>query len=153
MGLDGLGKFLSRHNRIAVDTSIFIYEIEGNARYLLFTDRIFSWLERPGSKAVTSTIIMTELLVQPYRDLDEKRVDEFYSLLTTYPNLEWTAPTLEIADLAARLRALHRLRTPDALLAATAAHAGATGLITNDPLFGRVEAFETLVLDQLLQPR
>ncbi len=93
---------------------------------------------------------MTELLVQPYRDSDEQRVDEFYGLLSTYPNLDWIAPNLEIADLAARFRALHRLRTPDALQAATAAHAQATGLITNDPSFERVETFETLVLDQLL---
>jgi len=94
---------------------------------------------------------MTELLVQPYREFDEQRVDEFFALPSTFPNLEWVAPSLEIADLAARLRALHRLRTPDALQAATAARAGATGLITNDAAFERVEAFETLVLDRLLE--
>jgi predicted nucleic acid-binding protein len=93
---------------------------------------------------------MTELLVQPYRDSGPQRVDEFYALLTTYPNLEWISPNLEIADIAARIRATHRLRTPDALQAATAVHAGATALVTNDPAFKRVEAFETLVLDQIL---
>jgi len=51
---------------------------------------------------------------------------------------------------AARIRAQHRLRTPDALQVATAVHAGATGLITNDPALGRVEAFEMLVLDRIL---
>ncbi len=60
---------------------------------------------------------MTELLVAPYRDSDEQRVDEFYALLSTLPNLDWIAPNLEIADVAARLRAGHRLRTPDALQA------------------------------------
>jgi predicted nucleic acid-binding protein len=70
-------------------------------------------------------------------------------LLSTFPNLRWVAPNLEIADLAARLRAFHRLRTPDALHAATALHTQATGLITNGPVFARVETFETLVLDQL----
>lgn len=93
---------------------------------------------------------MTELLTHPYRDSDQQRVDELYGLLSTYPNLDWIAPNLEIADLAARIRALHRLRTPDALQAATAVHAKATGLITNDPVFRRVETFDTLVLDQLL---
>ncbi len=150
MGINRLRAFLRRHRRIALDTSLFIYQLDANARYLAFTDAIFSWLERPGRTAVTSTITMAELLVPPYRDADEQRVDEFYALLSTYPNLDWIAPSLEIADLAARLRALHRLRTPDALQAATAAHARATGLITNDPVFARVEAFATLVLDQLL---
>jgi predicted nucleic acid-binding protein len=93
---------------------------------------------------------MTELLVQPYRDLDEQRVDEVYALLSAFPNLNWVAPNLEIADLAARFRARHRLRTPDALQAATAAHAAATGLITNDAVFQRLDAFETLVFDRLL---
>lgn len=150
MGLNRFRASLRRHRRIALDTSIFIYQLEGNPRYLAFTDYLFSWLEQPGSKAVTSTITMSELLVQPYRDTDEQRVDEFYGLLSTYPNLNWIAPDLEIADLAAQFRALHRLRTPDALQAATAAHEHATGFITNDPVFQRVPAFDTLVLDQFL---
>jgi predicted nucleic acid-binding protein len=150
LGLDRLRTFLQRHRLIALDTSVFIYQIEANPRYLAITDHIFSWLERPGCQGVTSTITMTELLVQPYREFDERRVDEFYGLISRFPNLHWVAPDLEIADLTGRLRALHRLRTPDALQAATAAHARATGLITNDVVLERVEAFETLVLDQLL---
>jgi predicted nucleic acid-binding protein len=93
---------------------------------------------------------MTELLVQPFRDSDERRVDKVYALLSLYPNLEWIAPNLEIADLAARIRSIHRLRTPDALLAATAVNALATGLIANDPVFERVEGIETLILDKHL---
>jgi len=150
LGLDRLRVFLRHHRRIALDTSVFIYQLEANARYLPITNHVFSWLERPDSRAATSTITMTELLVQPYRDAAEQRVDEFYGLLSTYPNLDWIAPDLEIADLAARLRAAHGLKTPDALQAATALHAHATGLITNDPVFTRVEMLETLVLDRLL---
>jgi predicted nucleic acid-binding protein len=95
--------------------------------------------------------MMTELLVQPYREGGMSRIKAFYSLLTTYPNLDWIAPDLATADLAAQIRARNRLRTPDALLAATAANAGATGLITNDPIFTRIANFETLVLDQLFE--
>lgn len=93
---------------------------------------------------------MTELLVQPYRDVNDSRVDSFYSLLSSYPHLEWIAPGLEIADLAAQIRALHRLRTPDALQAATAVNAHATAFVTNDPVFERVESFESLILDKFL---
>ena len=150
MGLTRLRAFLRRHTRIALDTSIFIYQLESNARYVLLADTIFQWLGRPEHQAVTSTITMTELLVHPYRDRGEHQVDEFYALLTTYPNLAWIPPDLEVADIAARIRATHRLRTPDALQAATAVHARATGVVTNDPVFMRVEAFDTLVLDQLL---
>lgn len=150
MGLERVRSFLRRHRRIALDTSVFIYQLEANPKYLPVTDPIFAWLERRDSRAFTSTITMTELLVQPYRDSNQQRVDEFYGLLSTFPNLDWMAPSLEIADIAARLRALHRLRTPDALQSATAIHRQATGLVTNDAVFQRVDGFETLVLDQVL---
>jgi len=150
LGVERLRAFLRRHRRIALDTSVFIYHLQPNPKYLAYTDLIFSWLERSESEAITSTITMTELLVLPYREGDEQRADDFYGLLSTYPNLDWIAPNLEIAELAARIRALHRLQTPDALQAATAVQAQATGLITNDRLFERAKEFETLVLDDLL---
>ncbi len=150
MGLTALRAFLRRHGRIALDTSVFIYQLEANARYVGLTDPVFAWLERKEHSAVTSTITMTELLVPAYRGGAEQKVDEFYALLRTYPNLDWIAPSLEIADIAARIRATHRLRTPDALQAATAVHARATGLITNDQVFERVEGFEALVLEGLV---
>jgi predicted nucleic acid-binding protein len=150
LGVERLRAFLRRNRRVALDTSIFIYHLEANPKYLACTDLIFSWIERAESKAITSTITMTELLVLPYREGNEQRASDFYALLTTYPNLDWIAPNLEIADLAARIRALNRLQTPDALQAATAALSRATGLITNDAVFERVEGFQTLVLDKLL---
>ena len=150
MELTRLRAFLRHHRRIALDTSVFIYQLEAHPRYVGITDHLFGWLEHPDHRAITSTITMTELLVPAYRDSGEQQVDEFYALLATYPNLEWIAPDLEIADIAARIRATYRLRTPDALQAATAVHAKVTGLVTNDSVFERVEAFETMVLDSLL---
>jgi predicted nucleic acid-binding protein len=150
LGVERLRSFLRHHRRIALDTSIFIYQLEATPRYLALADAVFSWVERAGHEAVTSTITMTELLVPSYRDNDEHRVDEFYGLLSTYPNLRWIAPDLETADLAARLRAVYRLRTPDALQAATGIRATATAFITNDPVFARIDEFESVVFDQLL---
>lgn len=150
MGVEQVRDFLRRHRRIALDTSVFIYQLEANPRYVSLTDTIFSWLEQSRHTAVTSTITMTELLVQPYRDNDEHQVDEFYGLLSTYPNLDWVAPDLAIADIAASIRALHRLRTPDALQAATAIQGSATGLVTNDSAFQRMNDFEVVMLDELL---
>ncbi|MBV9611253.1 MAG: PIN domain-containing protein [Acidobacteriaceae bacterium] len=149
MAVSQLNAFLRRHAHIALDTSVFIYQLEANPRYAAFTDQIFSWLESPRHHAVTSTITMMELLVQPYRHSDE-RVDEFYALLSTFPNLDWIPPSLKIADAAARIRAVHRLQTADALQAATALDAGASGFVTNDGVFERVENFETLLLERLV---
>jgi len=150
LGVEALRSFLLRNRRIALDTNVFIYHLEGNSRYVPLTDLLFSALERTGLDAITSTITMTELLVPAYKLGDEDKIDELYAILSRYPHLQWIPPDLEIAALAAELRALHRLKTPDALQAATAVHASATGFITNDSVFTRLMGFETLVLDRIL---
>lgn len=150
MEIDGLRAILRRHQRIALDTSIFIYQLQAHPLYVDFTHQVFSWLEKPSASAVTSTVTMTELLVQPYRESDERLINSFLSLIPAIPNLFWLAPDLEIAILAAQIRAQHRLRTPDALQAATAIHARASAFMTNDPIFERVKEFEVLLLDRLV---
>ncbi len=150
MGLEDLASFLRRHRRVALDTSIFVYHVQANLRYLPATDQIFAWLEQQSSNAVTSCISMTELLVQPIREGDEQLVGEFFFLLTRYPHLEWVPTTVPIAALAARFRATYRFRTPDALQSATAVYSKATGLITNDASFRRLTEVKVLVLDDLL---
>jgi len=142
--------FLRRHRLIALDTNIFVYLLESNPRYVGVADAIFSWIVNGRGKAVTSTVTMAELLVPCYRERHEERAEEIYALLSTFPNLQWIAPNLEVADIAAQIRAHHQLQTPDALQAATAIHAHATALITNDPVFEHVDRFETLVLDRLV---
>jgi predicted nucleic acid-binding protein len=132
-----------------LDTSVFIYQVERNEKYVDIVAPIFLWLEGPRAQAVTSTITMLELLVQPYRAADIDRVNKFYALLSTFPHLEWIAPSLRIADLGAQLRAEHRLRTPDALQAATAITRNATGFVSNDPAFRRVAGLEVMILEDL----
>ncbi len=150
MGLNRLRATLQRHHRVALDSSVFIYQLEANPNYVALTDVVFSWLAQPTSRAVTAAITMTEILVPPYRNHDQELLDKFYGLLSTYPNLEWTSIDLGLADIAARIRAQHNLRTPDALQAATALHEQATAFITNDPVFRRVTGFASLVLNDFL---
>jgi predicted nucleic acid-binding protein len=142
---------LSRHRKVGLDTSVFIFQVEENNLYFQLTDAVFSWLEGPRAQAVTSTVTLLELLVQPYRLGDIDRVNKFYALLSTFPHLEWIAPTLQIADMGARLRAEYNLRTPDAVQAATAVSCDATGFISNDTGFRRVAGLDVMVLDDLLE--
>ena len=55
-----------------------------------------------------------------------------------------------IADMGARFRAEYSLRTPDAIQAATALNGGASGFVSNDPAFRRIEGLEVTILDDLL---
>ena len=150
MALEPLLSLLRRHRKIALDSSIFIYQLDGNPRYVPLTTPVFLALESPAHTAVTSTITWTEILVPAYRTSEQKRIAEYLGLLSTYPRLEWIAPDLVIADLAARLRARHDMRTPDALQAATAIQSAATLFITNDRVFRKISGFESLLLDDLL---
>ena len=146
--MSSIRAFLRRHRHIALDTSVFRYHIEAGECYADVAAEVFSWLERPSHSAVTSTITMTELLVKPYRLGNERLVNQYYGLFSQFPNLQWVAPNLAIAAAAAELRAVHGLRTPDALQAATAVASGATAILTNDQNLRCLSQIEVGILDQ-----
>jgi predicted nucleic acid-binding protein len=152
-GAVDLERLLARHRLVAVDTSPFIYHLDAHPAYERLTTALFRWVEGRSGRAVTSTLTMTELLVQPMRREQAALVNTIFALGATYPHLDWIAPTLAIAERAARVRARHGLRTPDAIQAATALESGATLLVTNDTAFRRVGDLEVAVLDDLLGTR
>ncbi len=144
----GLERFLRRHQRVGLDTSLLIYFIEGHPEFYGHSRTVSDAIESGRNLGVCSTLSLLEVLVQPYRRGKEELVNQFYGLLTTYPGLTWVELSTEIADLAARLRAHHRLKTPDSIVLATAIHAGATGFIGNDVQMARVPAIDVLLLDR-----
>jgi predicted nucleic acid-binding protein len=145
--LDG---FLKRHQSVFLDTSAFIYFIEEHQRYFPLCKKIFDGIEAGRTTASTSTLTLLEVLVRPYQLKKDDLVLKFYALLTTYPHLAWVPMDLGVADHAAKLRAEHRLKTPDAIQAASAIFHGAMGFICNDKIFERVEEFECFVLEDHL---
>lgn len=150
MSRHSLAGFLGRHQRIGIDTSVFIFEVEANPKYVELVHPIFQWMEKPASQAVTSTVTMLELLVQPYRRADLDTVNKFYALLSTHPNLQWVELILPVADAAASLRAEFNLKTPDAIQVASALALQATGFVSNNPALKRLEKLDVLILDDLL---
>ena len=139
--------FLRNHKSVYVDTSVFIYFIEKNARYHKICESIFENIETGAVKASTSTLTLLELLVKPYKLKRDDLVLSFYSLFSTYPNVSWINLTLGISDLAAKLRAEHGLKTPDAIQAASAISHEARGFICNDRVFKRVKDIDCLIID------
>jgi len=77
-------------------------------------------------------------------------VEACFGLLARFPNLIWSAPDLQIADTASRLRAENTLKTPDALQAGSAIAQLVRGFATNAPVFRRVTELDVLLLDDLL---
>jgi predicted nucleic acid-binding protein len=143
-----LRDFLKRHHTVYLDTSVFIYFVEFHARYFDLCNEVFKDIEEGRIEAATSTLTLTEILVQPYRLKEEQLVLKFYSLLTTYPHVTWIPLTLRVADLAAQIRAEHNLKTPDAIQVASAISQGTAGFICNDMVFRRVKGIDIFILDE-----
>jgi predicted nucleic acid-binding protein len=56
----------------------------------------------------------------------------------------------EISEIAARLRAKHAIKSPDALQIATGLYYGADKFLTNDVMLRKVNEIEILILDDFL---
>jgi len=143
--LPQLEGFLQRHKRIGLDTNILIDLIQGHSQFGPLAKRVFERIESGRNSGVCATLSLMEVLVQPYRLDDVSLVNQFYGLLTTYPCLSWVNLTADIADEAARLRARYDLKTPDAIIVASAILGEASGLIANDSTMKRITEVETLI--------
>lgn len=147
-----IGRSLSGHTLVGIDTSIWIYHLEDNPRYSSLTTDILNAVESGRHRAVISVVTLMELAVQPYR-LDQPNVATYYeALLAHFPNARIYDVTTTIARRAAQLRAHYSLRTADALLVGTSLVAGATAWITNDRALRRLTPLiEIVLLDDMLQ--
>lgn len=140
----------AQHQRIGLDTNVFIYFLEDHPRYGAWCASLFDLVERGQNAAVTSTVTLLELLVQPYRDHKEELAQKIYALTSTYPKIEWVPLTMNLADRAAELRARYRLSTPDAIQLATAIGYKAVRFYGNDRGLRRVKEVECILVEDLI---
>ncbi|MEA3310352.1 MAG: type II toxin-antitoxin system VapC family toxin [Chloroflexota bacterium] len=141
-----LTALLSGHQRIALDTAIFIYHLEYHPRYLSLTQELLAGVEAGIWPAVTSTVTLLELTVRPWQ-LERPDVARAYEeALVHFPHLTLVDVTPGVAQQAAQLRAQYNLRPADALHAATALTRDATAFVTNDRDFARLSALLNVII-------
>ena len=87
-----------------------------------------------------------EALVKPLRD-GNTEIEMQYRELFEAGGVRLLDPSYQVFEDAARLRASTRLRTPDAIHAATALRARCALFVTNDTDFRRVRDLPLAVLD------
>jgi predicted nucleic acid-binding protein len=140
---------LTKIHKAGIDSSILIYHLEDIEPYADLTEQIFAAIAEGSLSAILSTISVTELLVLPFASGQRDRIEAFERFLFSLSNLVLIPPTYSIAKDAARLRAKYRIRTPDALLVATALHEKAEAFLTNDSRLGNIkgEGISIMVLD------
>ena len=134
---------------IALDTVIFIYWIEENPSYLSQVEPLFQAVDRGEVEIVTSAITLLELLVVPYRAAKVALAERYDQLLTRAAHLRLVDVDRQQLRAAAQLRAVHGIRTPDALQLAAGLAARATTLVTNDRRLPSIPGLEVLQLGEL----
>jgi predicted nucleic acid-binding protein len=86
-------------------------------------------------------ITVVEVLTGPLQNGNEALASRYRATLETWLLVE---TTLDIAESAARLRASHKLKLPDAIQAASALAISAAALVTHDRDFSRVKALRII---------
>ncbi|CAN5257079.1 PIN domain-containing protein [soil metagenome] len=117
---------------VALDTAVFIYFIEEHPTYLPLIEPIFLELDRGGLEAATSALTLLEVLVVPFRAGDLRLAERYEELLTRGRGLRLVELDKAQLRAAAQLRALHAVRTPDALQLVAALSIRCTAFVTND---------------------
>ena len=105
---------------VALDTAPLIYFIEQNEMYLELVRAFFQAMSQGEFQVVTSTLTLTEVLVHPLRSGNVELANQYHDIVLDQENLNTVPVSVEIAEVAAQLRARQNLRTPDAIQIATA---------------------------------
>jgi predicted nucleic acid-binding protein len=97
----------------------------------------------------TSVLTLTEVLVKPIRLGHKKIASEYEQILKSSPNIELCDIDTNISKKAAKLRAKHALKTPDAIQLATGIEKNADYFFTNDFRLKKVSEIKILTLNDL----
>lgn len=135
---------------VGLDTAPLIYFIEHHPLYYPLVEPFFAAVERGEVEVVTSTLTLAEVLVHPYRHGNQALVHEYSDILLRARNFTTLPVSPEIAAEAARLRAIHGIRTPDAIQLAAAHESQAVAFLTNDEDLEKAARMQMLVLKRMV---
>lgn len=144
-----LTSLLAGHRLVALDTSVWIYHFEGSSAYGRAADSVLQAVSKGRVAAVASELVLLELLVAPLKKGAQDVADEIELTLLHFPHLQLAPVTRDVLVRAAETRARYGLRTPDAIMVATAVESGATLAVTNDVAWRKVKELEVVVLRDL----
>lgn len=131
---------------VGLDTAPVIYFIEENPTYIEVVRPFFEAMDRGSFLVVTSTVTLLEVLVHPLRSNNKKLAEEYRDILLN-SGLMTLEVSSSIAEQAARLRAVHNIRTPDSIQISAALEAGATHFLTNDIRLPDIPSLQIISLD------
>lgn len=132
-------KLLHAAHAVYVETNILIYHLEDRQPYAQLTEALFEAIEAGRVQGHTSVLSLLEINVQPYKLGQVDRALTYLTLIKNLPNFFIHDLDLEMADLAASLRAKYNLKTPDAIHLACSLKSHCDLLVGNDDDLNRVK--------------
>ena len=137
----------------AIDTSVFIYFIEEEPRFLPHILPVFAEADQGKRELVTSALTLLEVLVMPYRAGNRQLAERYEALLTRSRGIRMIELTRDQLRAAAQLRAATGAKTPDALHLVSALGAGCKTFLTNDRRLPTVPGLRVIQLSSYLDPQ
>ncbi len=141
-------KVIENHQKIGIDSSIFIYKFEQNPTYEPFCSLIFNLLTENKIHLITSIITASEVLVKPFEKKKNDIVHIYETLFNTLPNFSLVKIDYQMAKTAAFLRASYKIFLPDAYQIAAALKENASIFITNDLRLNQIKEIKTVCLKE-----
>jgi predicted nucleic acid-binding protein len=126
---------------VLVDTAPIIYVLESHPTLSSRFQPLFKRHEEGALALAVSTVTVAEVLTGPLAKGEEALAARYRAVLESWQVVDLT---VEIAMQAARLRARHRLKLPDAIQLASALAIGSAALVTHDRDFGKVRGIRIL---------
>ncbi len=132
--------------KIGLDTSIFIYLLEEDVRFLSVVRSILKPIEQGRRSGVFSCIGLIELLTGPKKKQRYDLAFQYREFLSQFPHLTLCDISEGVIDHASDLRARYNLHTPDAIHLATSLCEGADIFVTNDRALKRVKELNVVMI-------
>ena len=134
---------------IGLDTAPLIYFMEEHSKYIEAVQIFFDAMAKGDFVVVTSTVTLLEVMVYPLRSNNRELANEYRDILL-HSQIETMEITNEVSEQAAKLRAIHDIRTPDAIQIGTALSANASFFFTNDAHLPAIPDIDYLTLDSII---
>ncbi len=136
---------------VYVDANSIIYTVEQHPIYAPLLEPLWLAAQTRTLEVLSSDLALMECLIGPLKRSDAALVKHYESALLG-TEMRLLPITHSILRDSAQLRATTKLRTPDAIHAATSQQFGCSLFVTNDGGFRAVPGLPVVVLDDLRAP-
>lgn len=127
----GLITQLKKAKKIYLDTNIYIAYFEQHEKAKVLPSLFSHWIDTQ-TEIAASPLLLTELLVYPYRHNLQFLIERYTHLDSFIPNFRWIPYDNDVATRAAQLQAQSSLRTPDSIHLASALENSSEIFLTYD---------------------